>query len=55
MANEKLVSIRQECADKGTDVLMIKLDGWITCHFTSFSTVFQSYMYLGNTWAIMEG
>ena len=29
------------------------MDGWITCYFTSFSTVFQSYQDDG--WVIMEG
>ena len=29
------------------------MDGWITCHFTSFSTAFQSYQINGQM--IMEG
>ena len=27
--------------------------GWVTCNFTSFSTVFQSYQ--DNGWMIMKG
>ena len=29
------------------------MDGWMTCHFTSFSTVFQSYQ--DDRWVIMKG
>ena len=28
-------------------------DGWMTCEFTSFSTVFQSYQ--DDEWMIMKG
>ena len=28
-------------------------DGWMTCYFTAFSTVFQSYQAVG--WMIMKG
>ena len=34
-------------------VLLFKMDGWITCDFTSFSTVFQSYQ--DDVWMIMKG
>ena len=29
------------------------MDGWLTCDFRSFSTVFQSYQ--DNGWMIMKG
>ena len=29
------------------------MDGWMTCDFTSFLTVFQSYQ--DNVWMIMKG
>ena len=29
------------------------IDGWMTCHFTSFSTVFQSYQ--DDWWVILNG
>ena len=29
------------------------MDGWMTCDFTSFSTVFQSYQ--DDVWMIMKG
>ena len=32
---------------------LIKMDGWMTCDFTSFSTVFQSYQ--GDGRLIMKG
>ena len=31
----------------------IRMDGWMTCDFTSFFTVFQSYQ--DNVWMIMKG
>ena len=30
-----------------------KIDGWMTCNFTSFLTVFQSYQ--DDVWMIMKG
>ena len=30
-----------------------KMDGWMTCNFTSFLTVFQSYQ--DDVWMIMKG
>ena len=37
---------------KGKD-LLLRMDGWMTCDFTSFLTVFQSYQ--DDVWMIMKG
>ena len=34
-------------------VVRTEMDGWMTCNFTSFLTVFQSYQ--DNVWMIMKG
>ena len=32
---------------------IVEMGGWMTCNFTSFSTVFKSYQ--DNGWPIMKG
>ena len=42
--------------DRRTDGRLIAIspmDGWVTCDFTSFLTVFQSYQ--DDVWVIMKG
>ena len=38
---------------EGVKILRTRMDGWMTCDFTSFLTVFQSYQ--DDVWMIMKG
>ena len=35
--------------------ITFEMDGWMTCDFTSFLTVFQLHVYQNDGWVIMEG
>ena len=48
-----LKSYQNEASVKGSLITPIRQDGWMTCDFTSFSTVFQSYQANGRV--IMKG
>ena len=43
----------QEGFNDKAELLLPLMDGWMTCDFTSFLTVFQSYQ--DDVWMIMKG
>ena len=51
--SEEFPSYSYLCQQAHIYMHIVEMNGWMTCDFTSFSTVFQSYQDDG--WLIMKG